>query len=685
MRYPHALPRIATHAYAFLFAALLVFITLPCRAGFVEENAKWDPIPPEDMSLSAPVVDPNAGAEILLYENVVNDAAMYDAISSYFTRLKVFDSRGVDQVKNFYIDTSYPESLISLSVRVIQPDGSATSLKSQDVFKREIARKNDDSLTRCSFSIPNLTPGCIVEYKWKTSWGGKVGSFFCYMGDVLPVRVSRLTFLVDPRRTCRFNTYIVPGGMKDMGNRCWKAEIRNVSAFPDDPLLPPRNSISPWVYVYYSNQKFTERWDDIGMRLWNTTSEFLNGKGKKIVVEKARELTGGIDDPREKLRKIYDFCTHDIVNVYEYTSGYSQEDIDKMRENRGPADTIKNKKGNVRDIRRLFCALASNAGFEVRFARVNDREYMDWNKECMRDSVVSDHGIAVKMDGKWELFQPGEHFLPFGMILRENEGTTAVVAGKKHPEFFQTPVTPSSASVFSRSGVFTIDEEGTLKGNAVFSYSGHEARSAKFRYTPKTPKEREDLLKETVKEMIPNADISEIVFKNLEDPDKDVEIRFHLEAPGYADLTDGRIMFQPAIFDKDMGTVFKKDTRQYDICFKSLHETHDNLRIVYPESFEVEEGYAPESLPDIPELGYSVSLGHSRKNHALILKKNLRIGALRFPASSYPKLKIIFDAITNEDHHVMTLHRIVADPPSETPQVAPTVTSPAPDFTPAAQ
>jgi hypothetical protein len=685
MRYPHALPRIAIHAHTFLFAALLVMMAQPCRAGFVKENAKWDPVPPEDMQLSAPVVDPDAGAEILLYECEVDDSSRYGAVSSYFTRLKVFDSRGVDQVKDFCIDTIHPESLISLAVRVIQPDGSVTSLKAEDVFEREIVRKGNNSLTRCSFSIPNLRQGCIVEYKWKTTWGGKVGAFCCFLGDVLSTRVARLRFFVDNRFDCHFNTFLIPNGMKDMGHRCWETEINNIPALPDDPLLPPRYSIIPWVFFYYSNLKIGEHWDYIGKDLWSTTVEYLNNRKRKIVREKTRDLIQGIDDPREKLRKIYNFCTHDIVNVNEYTSGYSREDINKMRENMGPSDTLKNKRGNVRDIRRLFCALASNAGFEVRVVRINDREYMDWNKECMLDSVVSDYGVAVKMGEKWELFQPGEHFLPFGMILRENEGTTAVVAGKKHPEFIQTPVTPSSASVFSRSGVFTIDEEGALKGNAVFAYSGHEARSAKFRYTPKAPKEREDLLKETVKEMIPNVDISEIVFKNLEDPDKDVEIRFHLEASGYADLTGGRLMFQPAIFDKDMGTIFKKDSRQYDIRFKSLHETHDNLRIVYPESFEVEEGYAPESLPDIPELGYTVSLGHSKMNHALILKKNLRIGTLGFPASSYPKLKMIFDAITTEDHHVITLHRIVADPSSETPQVAPTVTPPSQDSASAGQ
>ena len=88
-------------------------------------------------------------------------------------------------------------------------------------------------------------------------------------------------------------------------------------------------------------------------RLWNEDSptcsilfdvEAYSYAGKpssKLIKEKAADLTQGITDPAEKLKRLYDFCTHDIVNLNSENSGFSLADRVKMDKNETAIDTLK--------------------------------------------------------------------------------------------------------------------------------------------------------------------------------------------------------------------------------------------------------------------------------------------------------------------------------------------------------
>jgi hypothetical protein len=58
----------------------------------------WKPVPPEDLSLKVPRVDPSADAEALFWEMWVADAAANNqypyTVYTHYIRIKIFNDRG---------------------------------------------------------------------------------------------------------------------------------------------------------------------------------------------------------------------------------------------------------------------------------------------------------------------------------------------------------------------------------------------------------------------------------------------------------------------------------------------------------------------------------------------------------------------------------------------------------------
>ncbi|HNX05148.1 MAG TPA: DUF3857 domain-containing protein, partial [Opitutales bacterium] len=517
--------------------------------------------------MTEPVVDKEAGAEILLRELKVDDSYPRTISFTYYLRVKVYDQRGVESMRSYKIETTEDAKVKDLGARVLQADGSVSELSQQDIYTRTTYDHGDTRYTTRSFAFPGLRPGSIIDFQWREIYEGGASDALFSLSESLPILTSTLMFRPNQCGGVFFNYSRIPEGLVKQKPGWWQVTLHNVFADPDEPFMPPVRSVQPWISMRYGTGKsyFTPEkyWRMRSEAVLEMLKDELSRSGRSVR-RQARVLTDGVDDPMEKLRLIYEFCTHQIVNLDSDNSGYSDTDIAKMDYNKGPADTLKLGRGTGSDINFLFLALAKAAGFEVNAANVNNRASIEWDINYLNGRMAPIFVTAVKIGDEWKFFSPGVPFTPFGMISRINEGTVAVLGnshGEKKAVMVVTPFTPSSQSCLTRRADLTLDEDGTLHGNAVFAYSGHRAIKAKLDYASLTPEARSDLLRDNVRELVPNAEVSNIEFINVTDPDKDPEIRFTISVPGYADKTGERLILVPSVFQKVSRPVFTKDTR----------------------------------------------------------------------------------------------------------------------------
>ena len=670
-----------------LLAAVLFTSPIPCLAGLFN-GAQWREIPKEEMELTASTVDPDFGAEILYRERKIDDEAVRIGNTlnhaprlhiKVYERIKIFNEHGIDYVRKYSIRTSKEFAVTDISARVVAADGTITPLKDSDLVEREVSQTGDKRVIEHSFAFPNLRPGCIVEVQYALMSEGQLDWEFFTFGSFLPIRTSRLYLKPCQPFLCFFNYHNVPKGINQVSGGFRMAEVSDIPAETDEPLQPPSISTQPWVSALYMSETDTMQPD----KFWKLMSRWLNhwvehkvdGRNTGLRA-KAAELTGNITDPTEKLRVLYDYCRYHVVNTNAHNNGFTEADTRDDDTKYDVNRTFKENKGTSQEIVVLFAAMAKAVGFEVNLAFVNDRTIMDWDPACLHNLNAPDILAAIKQGETWTFYDPGTPQLPFGMLSPGNQGTTAVMANPETATYEKTQQMPSKASRFDRSGTFEIDESGKLSGTATFLFTGYAAFDLRNRWLLLSDKEREDDFKETIRKSLPNAEVSNIHVNHLSEYDKDVEVTFSVEVTEYADVTSDRILVVPSLFEKASKPLFTREKRTIDIRFPYFYETHDRIKIRFPEGFELEEAVAPAVIINNPNFAHIVQVAKAKKGNLIMFARDQKIAVSTIPAAKYTELKGVFDSIAEEDHHVLSFRRIPAAP-AETPAPAESASAPA--------
>ena len=84
-------------------------------------------------------------------------------------------------------------------------------------------------------------------------------------------------------------------------------------------------------------------------------------------------------------------------------SGFSEDQFDKLKENKKPSDTLKRGVGPGIDINLLFAALANAAGLETRVALLPDRGKRLFDRNDVIPGALHPANIAVQIGEEVEV------------------------------------------------------------------------------------------------------------------------------------------------------------------------------------------------------------------------------------------------------------------------------------------
>ena len=144
---------------ALVFACAVIWLR-PTPAG-----DEWQPISQEDLALKDNPASPGAHAMILYREDVINAKAAWD---DEYMRIKIFTPEGVKDLADVSIPFNPSQGRIQLvRARTIQPDGKIENFDGK-VFEKTIVKASGLKILAKTFSLPDVKPGCIIEYKYRT-------------------------------------------------------------------------------------------------------------------------------------------------------------------------------------------------------------------------------------------------------------------------------------------------------------------------------------------------------------------------------------------------------------------------------------------------------------------------------------------------------------------------------------
>ncbi len=633
---------------------LLSLIGLGSVAAYAQQ---WKPLDPAHVALKAPIVEKDADAEALLWEVYINDNTDTTEYT-HLLRVKIFTERGKDTQSKIDIPYLKGVGIKDVAGRTIKPDGTIIELKKDAVFDREVIKFGGFKLRSKSFAMPGVEPGAIIEYRWREISATSDNYLRLYFQREIPVQVVRyylkpLAGAMYPMKTVTFQG-TSSNFVKDKDG-FFRTEMTNVPAYREESRMPPPDQVRTWMLVYYApdvRKDPATYWRDLGRQYAEVAKEFM--KVNDDIRRVATETIGDATTPEQKLERLFNFCRTKIKNVNDDASGFTEEQLRKLKDNNSPADTLKRGYGTGTDIDFLFAALAQAAGFEARYAKLGDRSRKFFDPNFTNPYFMRAYNIAVKVGDQWRFFDPASTYVPFGMLRWQEEGIQALVCDSKEPVMVRTQLSPADQSRIRRTARLKLTDDGTLEGQVRVEYTGHFAVSMKEEYDDETAEQRETKLRDAVKERLSSAEVSNLKIEHPQDPLKPFVYSYTLRVPGYAERTGKRMFLQPAFFQKGIGQMFATSTRQNDVYFHFPWLEEDLVMMDLPEGYALENADQPSDL-GFGELGhYKVNIGVTQDQRILQYKRELRFEGMMFPKSSYTALKSAFDTVHKSDNHALT-------------------------------
>jgi hypothetical protein len=645
-----------------LYLALLS-LALPAVA------AEWRPINPEELALKQSKTDPNADAEALFrdvrIENAISGSNQNVQIS--YLRIKIFTDRGREKYSDVKIEYLNKSHISDVAGRTIHPDGAIVDLKKDAIFDKVEVKKGGLKVKVVSFALPSVEPGSIIEYRWQENKGEIAQTYNPYFPlDVqTEYPVDEVSFHLKPFSSNYGNLpemHFMPFGCNpEQGSRDSKGfaslTVRNVPAYHDEPNSPPDRSSRKWILVFYEPVVAADKdkyWSLIGKQEYNAAKERikLNAEMKQAAAEVVSK--GKTDD--EKLALLSTYCRTTIKSTVgdEITT----EEREQFKPNNNSTDTFRQRVGSPRDIEFVFIALAQAAGYDARLALVADRRSFLFSPVVQSRFFLNNIDSAVQIDGKWRFYDVSDPWAPPGTLTWMEQGVWALIPDPKNSEWVQTPLMTSDETKIQSMADLTLSPEGDLEGDIREIYWGNDAIAFRINHGRQNDAEREQLIRERVKERFSEFELSNLVVTISPDAKLPAGVKYHLLVKGYAQRTGKRLFFRPSFFTVGHRAVFNDANRTNGIYFRYPWSEIDSIDIHLPPGFQLDhpEKPAPFEIPSVAKYVANISINNA--THTLLYRRTFTFGSTQIPifeVKNYKGVKGIFDQVHANDEHMITL------------------------------
>lgn len=647
-----------------LFLCLLVISAAPVWAA----GDDWKPVDPAHLSMKNGTVEKEADAEAIFWEVKIDDNPDGNLIFNHYIRVKVFTERGRESQSK--IDLRYGKifrneiRINDIAARTIKPDGTIVELNKKDIFDRTVVKTDGLKYKAKSFAMPSVEPGCIIEYRWREIWVA-TNADNVRLQFQRDIPVQRVKYLIKPYSYdgMSFRSITLHGNSSPWVKEkdgFYSTTMTDMPAIHEESRMPPENQVKTWMLVYYqrsADDKIStdKYWTEYAKTFYEATKSLIkpNDEVKKL----AATLVADAKSDDEKLQRLFEFCRTKIKNA-SYDTSVTPEERAKVKDNKTPSDTLKRGVGSSIDIDWLFAGLANASGFDARIVLSPDRGDLFFDKGVTNSYFLFPWNVAVNTGGAWKFFDPGYSYVPFGMLRWQEEGQPALITDPKQPVWVDTPMSKPDKSLVKRTAKLKLTEDGMLEGDIRIEYTGHFAIERKHDLDDESESEREESLRDEIKEQMGAAQIADIKIENVNDHVKPLIYSYRIRIPGYAQRTGKRLFIQPAFFQHGEGPLFATANRKYPIYFHYPWSEQDQVEIDLPKGFALDNADAPAPFGSGAISEYKVSLAASTDGSLLIYKRNFFFGgsdSVLFPIEVYPNLKNYFDVLHKQDNHSIAL------------------------------
>jgi hypothetical protein len=583
----------------------------------IKPSYKFEKIKPEDFSVMPPASDSNANAIVLAdvgsTEFEGNTNGFFTLVYKRHKRILLRNRNAFDaatimfQLYTYTVQSSDELRDIEATTYTLSNGQiTETKLDKSQIFT-EKARKN---YTNYKFTLPNLTEGCIIDYKYTIrspyqnneirNWAFQgqypclwseytvsIPSFFNYM----VTKQGYLKFTIDSVKKS-FNTYSIvdPGDASSSyrvlhisGDDIWaRWAIKDVPAFKSESYTTtPDNHISKVKFRLYSI-KYSEESNVINiLKDWySKMKDLMNNEdfGKSLT-----ENNGWLKDEVETLTKNTDQL-QGARNIWQYVrNNFVTTDNDEIYLTQSLKKTFQTRKGNVADINLLLTAMLMQKNYDVQPVLLSTRDNgYPIETQSFLDQV--NYVIArVLIDTTYYLLDATDSRLGFGKLPAKCYNRSGRIVSAQAPLLINL----SADSLVEKKNTFCFissDDKGNMSGNITSTLGYYESYGIRNKLVGT---KQEEYTKSLAKSYPTEMEVANITLDSVNNYDDPITVNTEIKFKFDEDI----VYFYPMFNEVWKTNPFAAAERAYPV------EMDNVIKELYTFTMQVPPGYDVDEIP----------------------------------------------------------------------------------------
>lgn len=404
---------------------------------------------------------------------------------------------------------------------------------------------------------------------------------------------------------------------------------------------------------------------------WRDVGDWFDGLAKgrtdanAEIHARVAELTAGEATPLGRIRALAKFVQTDIryVAIHLGIGGHQPH---------AAAEVFAHRYGDCKDKAALLAAMLRDIGVESHFVIINTERgaeaadtppNLDFNHVILAIRLPDGPADPVlqavmthRQLGALLLFDPTDDLTGFGGLRGELQASYALLVVPGASELVSTPHLAAASSGLRRSGRFTLDATGTLRGEVTEEYHGDDAMGMRASLrSVSVDTDRIRRIESVVANSLSTFHIVQASLGNLADQARPVVWRYALEAEGFAKASGDLLLVRPRVLGiRTQSFLEVPEPRENAIEFKGPSRETDSFEITLPVDYAVEE------LPPPVDVELEFATYHSKvelTGNVLRYTRSLEYRQLSVPVNRAQALRDLYRAIHADERALAVLSR----------------------------
>jgi hypothetical protein len=499
----------------------------------------------------------------------------------------------------------------ALEGRVVHPDGTIVPLtgKATEILKVAKSPRGTDTY----FTMPDVQVGSIIEYRYQVrydryltapNWKLQTPYFihkehfvFRPSNQFIPSTQSGVgvadSALKDPHYNILTDIRLqqnLPAGktlVQDaMGN--YVLDLTDVPAIPLEPWAPPLNTQTYGVDFFYTYTPDVKDYWQKQMGYWNKA---LNAyvENTSAIETAVKETISPSDSQLDKAKKLYALVAK-IENLDSNPEGAPLTGSEFIP--RGKVESVLlNKKGSSNEIAFLYLALVRTAGISARPVRIASRSLRTFSVQYMDNVQLDSVLVAMTIDGKNVLVDPGTKMAPFETLHWAHTGAGGIeLDANNKVQTLITPLQKNTDNSILHVGTLNVTAQGAVSGTLKIAFIGQRAIDLRqLGATSGASAVKDEINKMTAAQVADSVQAKVDHVAYLDDPNKQLLAVIQVSG-SFAKNADGHLEVPRQFFEAKEVNPFPADKqRELPVDMRYPAQEQEQITYVLPAGFTLKE------------------------------------------------------------------------------------------------